>query len=210
MKLHGSSPLLSCGVAMVLLAGCAQQPPAKTSTTPTVDSASALQISPLDEPRVITTEHQIVTGPNPPQRGIVDPDVYDQELIPVEVLRTGRYQLVTMLAPMGQRHLLEQIVNVRIPPSLSTTVGDGIRYTLKNTGYTLCPATRDHEEWLYSRQLPAAHYHLGPMTLREALQVLAGDAWELEEDPVRRQVCYEQRDLRTVKTTTVVPERSHE
>ncbi|MDF9434658.1 MULTISPECIES: PFGI-1 class ICE element type IV pilus protein PilL2 [Halomonadaceae] len=208
--MHAFPRFLSCGVAMVLLAGCAHQPPVNTGTTSKVDAASALQISPLDEPEVITTEHQVVTGPNPPHRGIVDPDVYDQELIPVEVLRTGRYQLVTMQAPMGQRHLLEQIVNVHIPPSISTTVGDGIRYTLKNTGYTLCPATRDHQKWLYSRQLPAAHYHLGPMTLREALQVLAGDAWELEEDPVRRQVCYEQRDLRTVETTTVVPERSHE
>ena len=100
---------LSCGVAMVLLAGCAHQPSANTSATPKVDAASALQISPLDDPKVITTEHQVVTGPNSPRRGIVDPDVYDQALIPVEVLRTGRYQLVTMQAPMEQRYLLEQI-----------------------------------------------------------------------------------------------------
>lgn len=198
--------LLTCSVALALLAGCVHQPQSQTTTSSTqkVDSASALEIAPQPDPEIVTTQHQVVTGLNPPHRGVVDPDVYDQELIPVEVLRGGRYRLITMQAPMGQRHLLEQIVDVRIPPSISTTVGDGIRYTLKNTGYSLCSSVQDPQQWLFSRPLPASHYHLGPMTLREALQVLAGDAWELEEDPVLRQVCYEQRDLRTVETTTVL------
>ncbi|MCE8005314.1 hypothetical protein HOP53_20990 [Halomonas sp. MCCC 1A11081] len=107
---------------------------------------------------------------------------------------------------MGQRHLLEQVVNVQVPPSVSTTVGDGIRYTLQHTGFTLCEPIHVHQRWLFSRPLPATHYRLGPMPLREALQVLAGDAWELEADPVRRQVCYEQRDIRTVETAeTIAP-----
>lgn len=199
--------LLTCSVALALLAGCAhQQLDQSGAETRTVDAATPLEISPLAESQAVTRERRVVTGPNPPRRGIVDPDVYDNDLIPVEVLRTGRYQLVTTRAPLGQRHLLEQVVNVRVPPSVLTTVGDGIRYTLQHTGFSLCEPTHVHQRWLFSRPLPATHYRLGPMPLREALQVLAGDAWELEADPVRRQVCYEQRDIRTVETVeTVAP-----
>jgi type IV pili sensor histidine kinase/response regulator len=45
-------------------------------------------------------------------------------------------------------------------------------------------------EALYALPLPAAHLRLGPMTLHEALRVLAGPAWEMRVDDVARQVCF--------------------
>ena len=45
---------------------------------------------------------------------------------------------------------------------------------------------------LYTLPLPAAHLHLGPMSLRDALLTLAGPAWELHADDRTRQVCFEQ------------------
>jgi type IV pili sensor histidine kinase/response regulator len=44
---------------------------------------------------------------------------------------------------------------------------------------------------LYALPLPAAHRHLGPMTLRDALLTLAGPAWELHADDRARQICFE-------------------
>jgi type IV pili sensor histidine kinase/response regulator len=116
----------------------------------------------------------------------------------VEVIRTGRYQLVATQASLGQRYLLEQTLDVRIPASMITTVEDALHHTLRHTGYSLCPAPGPAQRTLYRKPLPAAHYRLGPMPLREALQVLGGDAWELEVDPVAREVCYQVRDIRYV------------
>ncbi|MBX6349801.1 TcpQ domain-containing protein, partial [Pseudomonas aeruginosa] len=41
-----------------------------------------------------------------------------------------------------------------------------------------------------TRPLPAAQYKLGPMTLRNTLQVLSGPAWQVKVDEVARQVCF--------------------
>lgn len=199
--------LAAAGVTM-LLSGCAHHQAQPTTTTQSSDDDAATLLEIKPEPELVRNERRVITGPNPPRTDIVDPDIYHQELIPVEVLRTGRYQLVTTLAPLGQRHLLEQVIHVRIPPSVATTVRDGMRYTLRNTGFSLCEGDRDHQRWLFSRPLPATHYHLGPMSLREALQVLAGEAWELEVDPVRRSVCYQQRDIRTVESWDLVYPRN--
>src|SRR5690554_2858497 len=79
---------------------------------------------------------------------------------------------------------------------MTTTVEDALHHTLRHTGYSLCPAPGPAQRTLYRKPLPAAHYRLGPMPLREALQVLGGDAWELEVDPVAREVCYQVRDIR--------------
>ncbi|MCO1988058.1 pilus assembly protein PilL, partial [Pseudomonas aeruginosa] len=58
------------------------------------------------------------------------------------------------------------------------------------SGYSLCPAEAGHVNILYTRPLPAAQYKLGPMTLRNTLQVLSGPAWQVKVDEVARQVCF--------------------
>lgn len=107
-----------------------------------------------------------------------------------QVVRTGRYQLVKADANQGQKDLLEQVVDVHIPDVESPTVSDALRYVLKGTGYRLCDADHVPQTYLYSRPLPAAHHQIGPMPLRSALQMLAGDPWELEADGISRTVCY--------------------
>ncbi|MEL7844931.1 integrating conjugative element protein pill, pfgi-1, partial [Pseudomonas aeruginosa] len=52
---------------------------------------------------------------------------------------------------------------------------------LKRSGYGLCETAHAVIE-LYALPLPAAHLHLGPMTLRHALLTLAGPSWELHAD----------------------------
>lgn len=188
------TPPAAALIATALLTGCAHQPP----QAPGPSSADPLVLSLPYVDVEGERHHAVVTGPNPPTTEAVTPDIYRDELPSVEVIRTGRYQLVATQASLGQRYLLEQTIDVRIPPSMTTTVGDALHHTLRHTGYSLCPAPDPVRHTLYRKPLPAAHYRLGPMPLREALQVLGGDAWELEVDPVAREVCYQVRDIRYV------------
>ena len=181
-------------IATTLLAGCAHRPPQLSEPSNVDPLVISLPYFEVDGER----HHAVVTGPNPPTTEAVTPDIYSDELPSVEVIRTGRYQLVATQASLGQRHLMEQTIDVRIPASMTTTVEDALHHTLRYTGYSLCPAPGPAQRTLYRKPLPAAHYRLGPMPLREALQVLGGDAWELEVDPVAREVCYQVRDIRYV------------
>ena len=111
------------------------------------------------------------------------------EFIPV--VRYGRYTLVELAPTAAQRDLLLQTIDVSMPEDARATVGDGLRHVLKRSGYQLCETAHAVTE-LYALPLPAAHLHLGPMTLRDALLTLAGPAWELHANDRARQICFEQ------------------
>ncbi|MGR0116426.1 PFGI-1 class ICE element type IV pilus protein PilL2 [Ralstonia pseudosolanacearum] len=106
----------------------------------------------------------------------------------VPVVRQGRYTLVELTPEPGQRDLLEQIVDVSIPPDLGSNVGDAMRYVLLHSGYRLC--TTPQAAPLNALPLPASQMHLGPLTLRDALLSLAGPAWTLSVDEGNRLICF--------------------
>lgn len=110
----------------------------------------------------------------------------------VPVVRRGRYTLVELVPGSAQRDLMRQVVEVSIPSSLDATVGDGLRHVLRRSGYRLC-ASSDAAA-LYALPLPAAHLHLGPLMLRDALLTIAGPAWDLSVDDVGRVVCFARQD----------------
>ncbi|OGA58491.1 MAG: integrating conjugative element protein pill, pfgi-1 [Burkholderiales bacterium RIFCSPHIGHO2_01_FULL_64_960] len=116
------------------------------------------------------------------------PGIEAPEFIPV--VRYGRYTLVELARSATQRDLLLQTIDVSMPESTRATVGDGLRHALKRSGYQLCE-TAHAVTALYALPLPAAHLHLGPMTLRDALLTLAGPAWQLHADDRARQICFE-------------------
>ncbi|MGE0210013.1 MAG: PilL N-terminal domain-containing protein [Lysobacteraceae bacterium] len=122
------------------------------------------------------------------------PEAAAPEFIPV--VRYGRYTLVELAPMAAQRDLLVQTIDVSMPEEARATVGDGLRHVLKRSGYQLCETAHAVIE-LYALPLPAAHLHLGPMTLRDALLTLAGPAWELHADDRTRQICFERpgRDI---------------
>ncbi|HCJ7676806.1 TPA: PilL N-terminal domain-containing protein [Pseudomonas aeruginosa] len=117
------------------------------------------------------------------------PEPEAPEYIPV--VRYGRYTLVELAPTAAQRDLLLQTIDVSMPEDARATVGDGMRHVLKRSGYGLCETAHAVIE-LYALPLPAAHLHLGPMTLRDALLTLAGPAWELHANDRARQICFEQ------------------
>jgi conjugative transfer region protein (TIGR03748 family) len=106
----------------------------------------------------------------------------------VPVLRYGRYTLVELTPTRAQRDLMQQIVEITLPPTMNATVGEALRYLLLKTGFQLCDHS-EAEQILDALPLPAADLHLGPMRLRDALQVLIGSAWSFDVDERTRRVC---------------------
>lgn len=104
-------------------------------------------------------------------------------------------------ALIEQEDLMQQIVDIAIPASLPATVGDALRYVLERSGYRLCQGNADTDA-LNALPLPAAHLHLGPLKLHEALQILIGPARELTVDEVTREVCIRPHALRTSANNT--------
>ena len=119
----------------------------------------------------------------------VSPDIYPSA---PEVVRYDRYRLVDISPSQAQRYPLEQIVHLRIPASVSPTVGDALHYALRDSGYRLCTSDGQANR-LYRLPLPAVQYQMGPVRLNVALQILAGPAWQLLVDDVQREVCYRLR-----------------
>src|SRR5471030_1137203 len=111
-----------------------------------------------------------------------------------EVVRYDRYTLVSTRPGDAQRDPLNQMVDITMPAQLVRSVGDGFRYLLLESGYSLCPASSPVFMELLSRSLPAVQRSIGPVRLSDALQVLAGPAWRLRVDDVNREVCFTLRD----------------
>ncbi|KNA27227.1 pilus assembly protein PilL [Pantoea ananatis] len=111
-----------------------------------------------------------------------------------EVVRYDRYTLVSTRPADAQLDPLNQVVDITMPAQLVSTVGEGFRYLLLESGYSLCSATSAAFSELLSRPLPAVQRTIGPLKLSEALQVVAGPAWRLKVDEVNREVCFELRD----------------
>ncbi|MFC0140067.1 TcpQ domain-containing protein [Erwinia mallotivora] len=111
-----------------------------------------------------------------------------------DVVRYDRYTLVSTRPDDAQRDPLNQIVDISMPAQLVNTVGEGFRYLLLESGYSLCSATTSAFSELLSRPLPAVQRDIGPVRLSEALQIVAGPAWRLKVDEVNREICFELRD----------------
>ncbi|HBN9632393.1 TPA: PilL N-terminal domain-containing protein [Pseudomonas aeruginosa] len=124
-------------------------------------------------------------APSPAEIAVPDPG---PEYVPV--VRYGRYTLVELTPTTDQQDLLLQVVDVSIPGTLHASVGDALRHVLQRSGYQLCSG--GDTDALGSLPLPAAHYHLGPLQLRDALLTLAGPARTLHVDHATRSVCFSQ------------------
>ncbi|WP_127958589.1 PilL N-terminal domain-containing protein [Serratia microhaemolytica] len=165
--------------SFLLLGGCTQHPPEKSPSSQTSLRAS-----------VLTSNVQSA-----------QPDEFAK---PPEVIRYDRYLLLNTDPMAAQRDPLAQTIEIRIPASLNPTVGEAMRYAMKQSGFSLCnhePANRV----LYQQPLPAVQYQLGPMRLRTALQVMAGPAWQLEVDSVQRVVCHSLRPGYQLPANGVTP-----
>lgn len=114
-------------------------------------------------------------------------------------IQTGRYSMYSSAPTQAQSELLEATVTVQLPDRIQT-IGETVRYLLQRSGYRLAATESTAPETLalFALPLPAVHRHLGPMTLREALETLAGPAFHLVQDPVHRLITFEQCAVKQV------------
>jgi type IV pili sensor histidine kinase/response regulator len=131
------------------------------------------------------------TGPDSSRNPeLLQPDLYPKGAATEPQVRYGRYTLVNTAPETEQRDLMAQIIDVNIPANMKPTVRDAMQYVVNRSGYSLCGPEQGHVNILFTRPLPAAQYKLGPMSLRNTLQVLAGPAWQVKVDEVVRSVCF--------------------
>jgi len=103
---------------------------------------------------------------------------------PEEWVRVGRYSAVAPGPTEVERHPLQTIVQIQYPREIAT-VRQALQYTLRRSGYKLAGSGV-----LASKPLPEVHRRLGPMTLEQALETLAGPAFELRSDDLNRTVAF--------------------
>ncbi len=122
----------------------------------------------------------------------VTPDIYPTgaKASQEPVIREGRYRLVSTKPSAEQQDLLAQIITFNANFAVHNTVKDALDSVTARSGYRLCPAHAEHIKNLYALPLPEAHKKIGPMTLRNALQVLAGPAFSVEVDELKRSICF--------------------
>ncbi|HFG7806554.1 TPA: TcpQ domain-containing protein [Salmonella enterica subsp. enterica serovar Java] len=161
-----------CPGLLLVLAGCAQSPAASSAR----DAAFSHSLKP----------------PAPA-------DIWQRS---PEVTREGRYTLVSVKSADAQREPLNQLIDITMPVSLVSSVGDGFRYLLFQSGYSLCGRYGADFAELLNRPLPAVQRRLGPVRLSEALQVVAGPAWRMTVDEVNREVCFVLREAYLAQAKT--------
>ena len=104
----------------------------------------------------------------------------------------SRYAYLLPGSSHAQRHPLQvTVTQVRFPQEIAN-VGDALQYLLIRSGYRL---DEQRSPWaqaiLMPQPLPEVHRELGPISLAEALGVLAGDAWRLKVNPLYRTLIIE-------------------
>lgn len=107
-------------------------------------------------------------------------------------IRYDRYTIISTNPKPDQLQLLDQIIDLRILDTLSPSVHQAMTYALRHSGYRLCSSTGSVGV-LFAHPLPASQYRLGPISVRDAMQMLAGPAWEMQVDELERRICFSVR-----------------
>ena len=112
--------------------------------------------------------------------------------LPASDIQVGRYSLFAATPTEAQADPLQANITVQFPESVRT-VGEAVRQLLQQSGYRLAEpeVTGPESAYLMALALPAVQRSLGPMTLKRALDTLAGPAFRLVEDPVHRLAAFE-------------------
>lgn len=103
----------------------------------------------------------------------------------------SRYVSAVAEPTSTQRDVLNSIIDVSFPERV-TLVGQAVEYVLPPYGYRLevDDETSASQLVLLTLPLPDPHRTLGPITVRDVLDVLGGESFELTINPVRRTIEY--------------------
>lgn len=113
-------------------------------------------------------------------------------------VQVGRYQSVIMRPAKNQVDLLSVVITRNLPQHVNT-VGQAVASLLDGSGYRLLSPklAEPYRVHLFAMPLPDVQRQLGPLSLRQALELLGGPAHRLVIDPIYRLVSFE-----LIKTTS--------
>lgn len=116
------------------------------------------------------------------------------ELTSGQAVHTSRYVTQSRASGAELTDILGVPIDAHLPVMPQMTVKQGMEFLLTGSGMSLRTPTSEAEAQLYAQSLPLGQTDMGHMRLREALQVMGGQAFLLEEDVVRREVGFELKD----------------
>jgi len=107
-------------------------------------------------------------------------------------IQVGRYAYVNAAATPDQKDLLRVVIQTSIPNDI-TTIGDAVDFLLMRSGFAMADKEKQgaYVSQLLAKPLPYAHRNLGPITLKDALLLLVGNAYWMKADPVHRLIAFE-------------------
>lgn len=123
-------------------------------------------------------------APPKPLNVRITPDIVEND----KGVKTSRYVIHSAVPAQQVRDVLSDEIDVNIPVLANMTVGDGMAFMLARTGIQLRQPQTYAESQLYKQTLPLVQTDMGYVAVRQGLQVMAGSAWQLEEDIVKREV----------------------
>lgn len=124
---------------------------------------------------------------SPGQAAIASPCVASSQDV-----RVGRYQSMAAGPEAVQADLLSAVITHRFDEDIRT-VGEAVEDLLEGSGYRLLSAklAESYRVHLFALPLPEVQRQLGPITRRDALELVSGEAFRLVVDPVYRLVSFE-------------------
>lgn len=111
------------------------------------------------------------------------------------ITQIDRYMVVLNQPLYAQEKPLEQILQIHFPINVNT-INQAIWYLLMHSGYNLASIKKQSKtvREMLDLPLPLVDRRLGPITLRAALEVLAGHAFKLAVDPVHRVISFKLKE----------------
>jgi type IV pili sensor histidine kinase/response regulator len=107
-----------------------------------------------------------------------------------------RYTLLSNIETHAQANPLNVVVSVKFAKSI-ITVKQAIEKLLEQSGFTL---NNNYEaEKINNFKLPFVHREIGPISLKRAIKVLIGSAWNIQVDEVSRSIQVVQTGANTLQ-----------
>ncbi len=108
------------------------------------------------------------------------------------VTQIDRYSVTATGPTAGQHDLLAVTVAIAIPNGIES-LGDALRWILRDSGYRLAadPVLSEEVRAMLELPLPAVHRRFEPMPLKTVVALIVGPAFHVVQDPVHRLLAFE-------------------
>ncbi|GIU31279.1 hypothetical protein [Shewanella sp. MBTL60-007] len=115
----------------------------------------------------------------------------DVSVEPREIKKLSRYTNTYVDKNVEQANPLKTVISIKYPAQI-IRISQALNYALNESGYTLLSPTKTSSitRIMYDLELPKTHREFNQQTLESVLQILAGSAFLMLVDPIKREVSF--------------------